>query len=62
MAVAHYESAPRRAVEAGYVGYYRVWLQFDDGRKGLADLALTGRQSECDDLEDAHASVVVEKR
>jgi hypothetical protein len=37
--MAHYETAPRNVVEARYVGDYRVWLQFDDGRRGLVDLA-----------------------
>jgi len=35
----HYETAPRHVVEARYAGDYRVWLQFDDGRRGLVDLA-----------------------
>ena len=37
--MAHYETAPRQVVEARYVGDYRVWLQFDDRRRGLVDLA-----------------------
>ena len=34
-----YEGAPRHIVKARSGGDYRVWLQFDDGRKGLVDLA-----------------------
>jgi hypothetical protein len=37
--MARYERAPRHVVKARYVGDYRVWLQFSDGRKGLVDLA-----------------------
>ena len=37
--MAGYERAPRQVVEARYVGDYRVWLQFNNGRKGLVDLA-----------------------
>ena len=34
-----YESPPRHVVEARYVGDYKVWLEFNDGRKGVVDLA-----------------------
>ena len=37
--MAGYERAPRHVIEARYVGDYKVWLQFNDGRKGLVDLA-----------------------
>jgi hypothetical protein len=37
--MARYERAPCRVVEARYVGDYQVWLRFNDGRKGLVDLA-----------------------
>ena len=35
-------------VEARYVGDYKVWLKFNDGRKGVVDLAdeLYGEQFE----------------
>ena len=34
-----YESAPRHVVEARYLGDYKVWLEFNDGRKGVVDLS-----------------------
>lgn len=34
-----YESPPRHVIEARYVGDYKVWLEFNDGRKGVVDLA-----------------------
>ena len=34
-----YESSPRHVVEARYLGDYKVWLEFNDGRKGAVDLA-----------------------
>ena len=34
-----YESSPRHVVEARYLGDYKVWLEFNDGRKGVVDLA-----------------------
>jgi hypothetical protein len=37
--MARYERAPRHVVAARYAGNYQVWLQFNDGRKGLVDLA-----------------------
>lgn len=37
--MARYERAPCHVVEARYVGDYNVWLHFNDGRKGLVDLA-----------------------
>ena len=33
-----YESSPRHVVEARYLGDYKVWLEFNDGRKGVVDL------------------------
>ena len=29
----------RHVIEARYVGDYKVWLEFNDGRKGVVDLA-----------------------
>ena len=37
--MARYEFAPRHIVEARYLGDYKVWLEFNDGRKGVVDLA-----------------------
>ena len=37
--MACYERAPCHVVKARYLGDYSVWLQFNDGRKGLVDLA-----------------------
>ena len=37
--MARYEHAPRHVVEARYLGDYKVWLEFNDGRKGVVDLA-----------------------
>jgi hypothetical protein len=34
-----YELSPRHVVEARYLGDYKVWLEFNDGRKGVVDLA-----------------------
>jgi hypothetical protein len=37
--LARYEHAPRHVVEARYLGDYKVWLEFNDGRKGVVDLS-----------------------
>lgn len=37
--MARYEHAPRHVVEARYLGDYKVWLEFNDGRRGVVDLA-----------------------
>ncbi len=37
--MSRYESAPRHVVEARYLGDYKVWLEFNDGRKGVVDLS-----------------------
>jgi len=37
--LARYESRPRHVVDAHYLGDYKVWLEFNDGRKGVVDLA-----------------------
>ena len=34
-----YEYSPRHVVEARYLGDYKVWLEFNDGRKGVVDLS-----------------------
>jgi hypothetical protein len=38
-ALARYEHVPRHVIEARYLGDYKVWLEFNDGRKGVVDLA-----------------------
>ena len=47
--MARYEFAPRHVIEARYLGDYKVWLEFNDGRKGVVDLAdeLHGEGLEC---------------
>jgi hypothetical protein len=37
--LAHYEHVQRHVIEARYLGDYKVWLEFNDGRKGVVDLA-----------------------
>jgi Protein of unknown function (DUF2442) len=37
--LARYEERPRHVIEARYLGDYKVWLEFNDGRKGIVDLA-----------------------
>jgi hypothetical protein len=37
--LARYEYAPRHVVDARWLGDYKVWLEFNDGRKGVVDLA-----------------------
>ena len=37
--VARYEHVQRHVVDARYLGDYKVWLEFNDGRKGVVDLA-----------------------
>ena len=37
--MAQYEHAPCHVVDARYLGDYKVWLEFNDGRKGVVDLA-----------------------
>jgi hypothetical protein len=37
--VARYEQVARQVIEARYLGDYKVWLEFNDGRKGVVDLA-----------------------
>ena len=46
--MAQYEQAPCHVVDARYLGDYKVWLEFNDGRKGVVDLAdeLYGEQFE----------------
>jgi hypothetical protein len=37
--LARYEFAPRHVIDARYLGDYKVWLEFNDGRKGVVDLS-----------------------
>lgn len=37
--MARYEQSPRHVVEARYLGDYKIWLEFNDGRKGVVDLS-----------------------
>ena len=37
--LAHYEQIQRHVTEARYLGDYKIWLEFNDGRKGVVDLA-----------------------
>ena len=37
--LARYEQSPRHVIDARYLGDYKVWLEFNDGRKGVVDLA-----------------------
>jgi len=37
--LARYEQTPCHVIEARYLGDYKVWLEFNDGRKGVVDLA-----------------------
>ncbi len=34
-----YESRPRVLKNARHLGEYKLWLEFDDGRSGVVDLA-----------------------
>ena len=36
--MARYEQIQRHVIEARYLGDYKVWLEFNDGRKGVVDL------------------------
>lgn len=37
--MARYEQVQHHVVEARYLGDYKVWLEFNDGRKGVVDLS-----------------------
>ena len=45
--MAQYEHVPCHVVDARYLGDYKAWLEFNDGRKGVVDLAtsFTARNS-----------------
>jgi hypothetical protein len=48
--LARYEHVQRHVTEARYLGDYKIWLEFNDGRKGVVDLA--------DDLYGEHFDVL----
>jgi hypothetical protein len=50
--LARYEHSPRHVVEARYLGDYKVWLEFNDGRKGVVDLADELHGEELEPLRD----------
>jgi hypothetical protein len=50
--MAQYEQAPCHVVDARYLGDYKVWLEFNDGRKGVVDLADELYGEEFEDLRD----------
>lgn len=37
--LARYEQVARHVIDARYLGDYKIWLEFNDGRKGVVDLA-----------------------
>ena len=37
--MARYEHVQRQVVDARYLGDYKVYLEFNDGRKGVVDLS-----------------------
>jgi hypothetical protein len=50
--LARYEYAPRHVVDARYLGDYKVWLEFNDGRKGIVDLVDELHGEELEPLRD----------
>ena len=52
--MARYEFAPRHVIDARYLGDYKVWLEFNDGRKGVVDLADELHGEELEPLRDRH--------
>jgi hypothetical protein len=52
--LAHYENVQRHVTEARYLGDYKIWLEFNDGRKGVVDLA--------DDLYGEHFEALRDTR
>ena len=53
----------RQVVDARYMGDYKVWLQFDDGRTGVVDLAddLWGEERESLRDRDMFSDVYVDR-
>jgi len=52
--LARYEHVQRHVIDARYLGDYKVWLEFNDGRKGVVDLS--------DDLYGENFESLREKR
>jgi hypothetical protein len=50
--LARYEHEPRHVIEARYLHDYKVWLEFNDGRKGVVDLADELHGEEFEPLRD----------
>jgi hypothetical protein len=50
--LARYEHAPRHVIEARYLHDYKVWLEFNDGKKGVVDLADELHGEELEPLRD----------
>ena len=50
--MARYEHEPRHVIEARYLGDYKVWLEFNDGRKGVVDLSDELHGEEIEPLRD----------
>src|SRR5206468_6675842 len=50
--LARYEYVPRHVIEARYLHDYKVWLEFNDGRKGVVDLADELHGEELEPLRD----------
>ena len=50
--MARYEFAPRHVIDARYLGDYKVWLEFNDGRKGVVDLSDELHGDELEPLRD----------
>jgi hypothetical protein len=50
--LARYEYAPRHVIDARWLGDYKVWLEFNDGRKGVVDLSDELHGEELEPLRD----------
>jgi hypothetical protein len=50
--LARYEHEPRHVIEARYLGDYKVWLEFNNGRKGVVDLSDELHGEEMEPLRD----------
>ena len=50
--LARYEHVQRHVIEARYLHDYKVWLEFNDGRKGVVDLADELHGEELEPLRD----------
>ena len=37
--MARYERVARHVIDARYLGDYKIWLEFNDGKRGVVDLA-----------------------